>query len=57
MPESERSVYKPAYAGDMEKPLAAREAEIWASLAKREGDAENSTSGGDQGDRRGDRRT
>lgn len=45
VPEAERAVFKPAFPGDTEKPLAAREAAIKASIAKREGDTENPAQG------------
>ncbi|MCL5801442.1 MAG: hypothetical protein M1283_02800 [Gammaproteobacteria bacterium] len=45
IPEAERAVFKPTFPGDTEKPLAAREAAIKISIAKREGDAENPAQG------------
>lgn len=45
VPEAERSFYKPAFPGDTEVPLAARETAIKALIAKREGDAENPEKG------------
>lgn len=45
IPQTEHAVYRPAFAGDTEASLAAREKEINASIAKREGERDQPVPG------------
>jgi hypothetical protein len=45
IPQTEHAIYRPAFAGDTKAPLAAREKEINASIAKREGEKDHPVPG------------